>query len=316
MTATEATEPVVDIGIPTRGRSKYLRETVEGVLAQTLTSWRLTISKNGSGGGDVRAALDPYLDDPRVRLTATGREVRPSENATRSIRDGRAPYVALLHDDDRWDADFLVRRVRFLQANPTCGFVFSDAYFIDDQGAVLSRFTVDRPVGLQPRREFLKALYRRNFVVVATVLASRSALEADGPAFSNSVAFYDYAMWLRIAARFDVGYVGGCDAAYRIHSDQSTHDQILRMGEHRLRLLEEVDSFLPVDFPRIERRRARSGAYARAAFDAFARGERARAVAYLGHALREHPAAPLDPVLATQVIRSLRHRARQRDAWR
>ena len=53
--------------------------------------------------------------------------------------------MALLHDDDLWAPEFLERRVAFLDANPSCGLVFSVADFIDDQGSVIHRFRARHP---------------------------------------------------------------------------------------------------------------------------------------------------------------------------
>ena len=310
------TEPLVDVGIPTHGRPRYLREALDSVLAQTFESWRLTISYNGPSGYDIRAIIDPYLSDPRVHFVATGTEVSAAQNATRAIQAGHAPYVALLHDDDRWDPGFLARRVSFLESNATCGFVFSHCNYIGEAGEVVYRYTVDLREGLQPQRRFLSALYRQNVIAMPTVLSRRSAYETVGLDFSESLLFDDWEMWLRIAARFDVGFVDVCDANYRIHTAQKSHDVLSRMGEHRLALLDEVDRLLPPDFPAVDKRRARSGAYFRASYDAFTRGEQRRAVADLVSAFRASPAALLDPKMAALAFSALKFRVRQRALWK
>ena len=160
--------PLVDIGIPTN-RPRYLDEAIRSVLAQTFESWRLTISDNGSGNDEIRAVVEPYLSDPRVRHVATGGELTAPQNATRALQAGDARFVALLHDDDRWDAGFLARRVTFLESNPTCGFVFSHCKFIDEAGRVVFRLTIPLRAGVQPRRAFLRALYRRNLIAMPSL---------------------------------------------------------------------------------------------------------------------------------------------------
>ena len=96
MLVEPSTEPVVDVGIPTRGRPQYLQETIESVLAQTFDRWRLTVSENGPGSDEIRAIVEPYLSDPRVQHVPTGSEISASENATRAIQAGTSPFVALL----------------------------------------------------------------------------------------------------------------------------------------------------------------------------------------------------------------------------
>ena len=310
-----ADRSLVDVGIPTHGRPAFLAQAIESVLAQTFELWQLTISENGPGSADIAAIVRPYLTDPRVRHVTTGRNIGGGGNSTRLIQTGRAPYVALLHDDDRWEPEFLTRRLTFLEANPACGLVFSACDFIDEHGSVVYRFAPRLNEGLQPRKSFLRTLYRRNVICIPTVLVPRGCYEAVGPAFSDSVLFYDYEMWLRIASRFDIGFLNVCDASYRLHRAQTTHGIASNMGEHRLALLDEVESTMPADFPPLERRRARSGALLRVAEEAFARGDRRTAVARLRTAIRVYPAGPLDPKMVSLVIGSMRRRALQRRAW-
>ena len=309
-------EPLVDVGIPTHGRPRYLREAVESVLAQTFVGWRLTISENGPESPVIRRMLEPYLADPRLRLVPTGTEVSAPQNATRAIQGGRAPYVGLLHDDDRWDRDFLSRRVSFLESNKTCGLVFSNCNYIGGAGEVVYGYTPNLREGLQSRRTFLRTLYRQNVIATPTVLTRRSAYNAVGPAFSESLRFDDWEMWLRIAVRFDVGFLDVYDADYRIHTAQTTHEAFSRMGEHRLEFLDEVDRWLPPVIPRVDRRRARSGAHFRASYDAFGRGERRSSAAEFVSAFRSYPVAVVDPKVAGLAFAALRFRVRQRALWK
>ena len=175
------TQPIVDVGIPTHGRPRYLREAVESVFAQTYDRWQLTVSENGPGGDEIRAILAPFLADPRVRLVATGASVTPAQNATNAVQSGSAEYVAVLHDDDRWDPGFLERRVGFLEANPSCGFVFSHCNYIGAEGNAAIPFATGLREGIQPRAEFLRSLYRRSVIAMPTVLSRRVAYDAVGP---------------------------------------------------------------------------------------------------------------------------------------
>jgi GT2 family glycosyltransferase len=298
--------PIVDVAIPTHGKPRYLRETIDSVLAQTFGGWRITISENGVASDEIRAIVEPYLSDPRVRHVPTGTAIPAAENATRAVQAGDAPFVAILHDDDRWDAEFLARRVAFLDSNPSCGLVFSHCNFIDPTGALVFRRRVALREGLQHRDAFLRALYKKNIIVMPTVLSRRSAYERVGPAFSKSLLFDDYEMWVRLAVSSDVGFLDVFDAFYRIHPAQVTHSEKTRFGEHRLDLLEAIDRWLPPDFPLRERRRAHSAAHFRASYDAFDRGERRDAALHLRKALQTYPAAPFDPKMVALVIDAVR----------
>jgi glycosyltransferase involved in cell wall biosynthesis len=313
--AAQTIDTLVDVGIPTFGEPRFLVEAIESVLAQTLTAWRLTISENGPGSAAVAATVEPFLSDPRVRYVTTGRNLGGARNSTTLVRTGSAPYVALLHDDDRWAPEFLERRVAFLEANPSCGLVFSSCDFIDDTGAVIHRFQVELEEGLQDRKRFLRALYMTNMICMPTVLAPRRCYKAVGAELNDSVLFYDYELWLRLASKFDVGYLDVVDASYRIHTAQTTHDIDLAVGEHRLALLDAVEDVLPPEVPPLHRRRARSGAHMRSALEAFEQGDRRRSAFHLGRALKLYPIGFLDPKMASLALGSIRRRAILRRVW-
>jgi len=177
----------VDVGIPTRGEPAYLTEAVECVLAQTFSSWRLTVSENGTGGEFVAKTVRPYLTDPRVSHVVVGEDVGGAGNSTRLVKGATGRYVGILHDDDRWSPEFLERRVAFLDTHPSCGLVFSACDFIDPSGAFLYRADPGLEPGLQERREFLRELYRLNVIATPSVVVPRSCYEAVGPDYDGSV---------------------------------------------------------------------------------------------------------------------------------
>jgi glycosyltransferase involved in cell wall biosynthesis len=303
---------LVDVGIPTYGEGTYLAEAIECVLGQTFAGWSLTVSENGPGSDRIATIVEPYLSDPRVRYVTTGRNRGGAGNATSLIRTGDAPYVAILHDDDLWEPGFLDRRVTFLETNPACGYVFSACDIIDGSGNLVFRFEAHLNEGVQDRQAFLRRLYRGNLVCIPTALVRRAGYEAVGSAFSESLLFYDYEMWLRLAARFEVGFLEGVDARYRVHSIQTTQMVRLHIGDHRLALLQEAGRIVPPDFPRVELRRGNCKALVRASRDALARHERRRALGHLAAAIRTHPVAPLDPeflrLLLNRVTRGRKRR--------
>jgi glycosyltransferase involved in cell wall biosynthesis len=311
-----AIDTLVDVGIPTFGEPRFLVEAIESVLAQTLTAWQLTISENGPGSAAVAAAVEPFLSDPRVRYVTTGRNLGPAGNWTGLIRTGQGPYVALLNDDDRWEPGFLARRVSFLEEHPSCAFVFSPCDFIDEAGAVVHHFVVDLREGVQRRTTFLRSLYMGNLVSIPTILVRRATYEAVGSEFNASLLFFDYEMWLRLASRFDVGFLAGADARYRVHASQTTQHLRMQMAKQRSDLLDEAESFLPTDVPRLMRRRARYIAFVRMAVDAYVLGERRRSCGTFIRALHAYPLGPLDPKVAVRMIRRMQGHGEFRDFWR
>lgn len=287
---------IVDVGIPTYGAPTYLAEAIESVLAQTHSGFRLVISEDGPGSGDVTAIVARYSADPRVSYRTTGSRVGAAANLTSLLQTGDAPYVAILHDDDRWDPEFLAARIDFLSRHPECGLVFSANTDIDERGATVGRSSFGLPEGSYPPTQFVPILLRRNVICAPTVVVRRSAYDAVGPTFDGQFpVMYDYDMWLRIALRYPVGFLARCDAAYRRH-DQQTTFRVPNTGREWLRLLDHFERLVTVEAPglQIDDRR-RSGAFLSAALDEIERRKRAEAWRLLRSGIRVHPPSLLDP---------------------
>jgi glycosyltransferase involved in cell wall biosynthesis len=291
--------PRVDIGIPTRnwglkGRRSYLTETIDSVLAQTFTDWRLTISENGLGRS-LDDLVGRYLEDARVRYVATGKQLSGAGNSTALLRSAKAPYVALLHDDDRWDPDFLARRVSFLDEHPGCGFVFGGHRLIDEDGRVFWRSEPTLTPGVHAPREYLPLLIRHHRKPQPpTALVRLDAYRSVGDAFDERFPGWDYEMWIRLAARFPCGFVAARDADYRIYADQTGRSE--RWGTRWIELDDHIQAVVAREglgelFSPSERRRQRATALLRSAIDEAEGGESRDAAHHAAEAARLWPAA-------------------------
>ncbi len=289
---------LVDVGIPTRERPDFVRLAIDSVLAQELTSWRLVVSENGVGGGATEAAVAPYLEDPRIRYVATGGELGGAENWTRLIQTGDAPYVALLHDDDLWDPTFLGRRVAFMEQNLSCAFVFSGNKEIDGAGAVVRETEFVLPEGTYQPEALFPILYEHNVIGPPSILVRRDAYEAVGAYFdSEFFPYWDYEMWLRLAARFPAGYLTVRDCSYRMHDVRMTFT-VRRFGDAYLQAIDRADALLEESpqlvVPSSTRRRRRARALLTTALDCFEAGERHSGARRLRQAVRLYPRIVLD----------------------
>jgi len=297
----------VDIGIPSSGRPRYLRAAVKSVLAQTFKDWRLIVSEDGKASEGVAAILREYLGDSRITYSATGFKVGAARNMTGFLETGSLPYVALLHDDDRWEPEFLARRVDFLERHPECAFVFSPVILIDENGREIERLRRVLADGVYAPRDVVPRLLRENIVPVPSVVVRRSAYEAVGPAFYEALhRIYDYEMWLRLATSFPVGYLGLWDACWRLHGAQSSSSLRDRPVEYET-FLRRADQLLAKTHPDLrltnrQRRRRLAGWLLTSALDALAQRDYATSRALLRRSLRADGRSLMDPrVLALAV---------------
>ena len=306
--------PVVDVGVPTWGRPQYLRETIESVLAQTFQRWRLTVSENGPGDEEIRAIVEPYLDDSRVRHVPTGSEISAPENATRAIEAGDAPFVALLHDDDRWDPEFLARGSRSSRRIDRAGLCSLIA--ISSTRSELSCFTG----ACRSTKGFSRET--RSFACFIPITSSRCRRFSLGePPMTWSdprSAPPCYSTTVNVDANFRALRCRLPGRIRRLLPDSLASDDASGTsseGRASARTARRDRRLPPQDFPPIDRRRAYSGAHLRASFDAFG-GRAAAAAAHLlePSGISRRPAGPQDGGDDHRRAEGLR--ARHRRLWK
>jgi glycosyltransferase involved in cell wall biosynthesis len=290
---------VVDVGIPAHGRPEYVCSAIESIIAQTLPNWRLHVSESDVGGGEVERAVSSYLDDPRIRYSATGPVGGPT-NWSRLIQGMTAPYAALLHDDDLWDPEFLERRVTFLDNRPECGFVFSSNKEIDEHGIVIGQTPFVLEEGVYPPETLVPMLYGSNVIPAPSLLVRRSAYEAVGPYFEpeRGYPFWDYEMMLRLAVSGPGGYIREADCSYRMHDVRVTF-VVRRYGRAYVDILERAEELISEQRPDIEipaclRQRRHSQALLVCALDAVEDGRRRQGLDLVREAIRVYPRSVVD----------------------
>lgn len=306
--------------MPAYRRAQFIGGAIESVLAQTYTNWRLVVSENGPGGDDVEAVVRQYTSDPRVRYVATGRNLGPAANWTRVLQAGTAPYFTLIQDDDIWDPEFLARRVAFLEANASCGFVYAGERRIDQDGRSIAaeqtrslpaRDVADvLPEGIYSPREYIESMYRYKLGGIHTpaicslgVMSRRSALEAVGAVFDDKYPFlyWDVDLYLRMALRFPTGFMSIRDASVRIHHPSITSEHQFD-GEYWIRYHQYHGEWFLRELPGLRLPRQYDEIFAEvyimAALDALERGDRRKCARYLASAVRRCPSSIANPRVA------------------
>jgi glycosyltransferase involved in cell wall biosynthesis len=98
--------PQVSVVIPTRSRPQLVPRAVHSALAQTVTNIEVIVVVDGPDEV-TRPALADQLPDPRLRLVELPVSGGGPAARNAGVAHARAPWVALLDDDDEWLPDKL-----------------------------------------------------------------------------------------------------------------------------------------------------------------------------------------------------------------
>jgi glycosyltransferase involved in cell wall biosynthesis len=93
--------PDISVVIPTFARPELVLRAVRSALAQTLSSIEVVVVVDGPGDDQTRAAL-ATIADPRLRVVVLKEKGGAPNARNAGVSEARAPWTALLDDDDEW----------------------------------------------------------------------------------------------------------------------------------------------------------------------------------------------------------------------
>lgn len=251
--------PRFSVCIPAGRDSAWFRSALNSAVGQSVADLEVIVSDES--GGDLRDAV-LALGDPRVRYLANTERLGFALNHQRVLDEARGDYVAILHDDDFWHADYLATAGQVLDEHPDLGLVITAATEIGADGSA----TGPRPCSLErgPQVDPLRLFMSDGFMMMipsATVFRAKALAVNTRPwpelIAADMTAFIDV-----VDAGWGMYYVSTPLVSYRVHDGQIGVDEVLHR-EAVLRVWQQY-SFADPAHERLRRRRVAADLVARA----------------------------------------------------
>ncbi len=199
-------EPTVSIVLPTFNGSRYLRESIDSVLAQTLQDWELIIVDDASTDETPEIAQSYAARDPRIRVIHNARNLKLPASLNVGFKEASGRYWTWTSDDNRMRPIMLEKLASFLDTNPQFGMVCTGFTYINEAG---------RPVKQRPAGR-LEDMLSWN-AVGACFLYRRELAERVGEYCEECYLAEDYDYWLRVMAVADIAFLDADLYEYRAH---------------------------------------------------------------------------------------------------
>ena len=220
--------PKVAVITPTYQHASFIAACVRSVISQTETDWEMVVVDDGSTDGTPD--IVEGLGDARVRLVRNEHRGldRLGEAYGEALAATTAPLVAVLEGDDTWPPEKLARELPLFD-DPSIVLGYGAAALIDGNGVAFARYD-RRPRGRaaenDPLGSIVGPLARANFIVSATVMIRRSALERSGGFWQPpGIPYLDRPTYLRLALEGRFGHTDQIVGNWRRHPAQFTTSQ-------------------------------------------------------------------------------------------
>lgn len=253
--------PLVSVCLPTKDRLAYLRQSIDGILAQTFRDFEIVVSDNWSSDGTREYLVELARRDPRVRYSRPTAPIGLYANHNAAFADACGRYVGFVHDDDLYRPSIIERFVGFLEEHPRVGVVSCDWDRIDEKGRMIRR-RIAHVALVVPGRDYIERTLRsaRSDIALPASMARREAL--PDPLFDESgpLGFSDHVTWFRLAESWDVGHIPERLWSYRQHSSALSNKRVAAIVDDQTeaytRYVDDYERRHPGEAERVTRWRA------------------------------------------------------------
>lgn len=211
--------PMVTVVIPSFNHARFIRDTIDSVLAQTFRDFELIVVDDGSTDGSPEIiqrhlSAHPHASLARLRLQVN-RGVIPTLNS--ALAEARGRYFAALGSDDLWEPNKLEVQVRALEADGDAHACYSDCWVIDAEGQRRDRLGRQYPYRGGWIFDHLIAM---DFMPPSPTTVFRTATIRNLGGYNEHRRITeDVDLWLRLTRRHRVLYLDEVLSSYRVHGD-------------------------------------------------------------------------------------------------
>ena len=206
---------LVSIIMPNYNSAKFIKDTIDSVVAQTYQNWELIIVDDCSS--DDSLEIIQQYEDSRIRVIKNTVNSGAAISRNNAIEAANGRWIAFLDSDDLWEQNKLTTQLEFM-IEKKCSFSFTHYYFDKNDGD-LREFSPKKDE--YDYNDILKHCY----IACPTVIYDRSIL---GKVYmpTEAVKREDFGCWLRILKQnVNAHCLHKCLTTVKIHTDSVSYDK-------------------------------------------------------------------------------------------
>ena len=210
-------EPLISVVMPTYNQAGFIREAIESVLNQSYTNLELIIINNYST--DRTEKIIESFKDVRIRYLKFKNDGVIAASRNRGIQESVGGYIAFIDSDDVWLANKLENQIEYLESNKELGMVYSAQSILGTQSSIdISRYIYNKDL---EKYDTAMAILNKNLISCSSVVVKKDIFSNIGyfDEDRDLVGAEDCDLWVRIAMKYKIGFLGKVLSKYRIHAD-------------------------------------------------------------------------------------------------
>lgn len=189
---------LVSIIVPMYNAEKYIKETLDSILAQDYQNFEVLCVDDLSDDNTKEIVFKYVNKDSRFKYYSLKEKGGASTARNLAIKKASGKYIAFLDADDVWRKDKLTRQIKFMKEN-NYSFTYTYFGFIDETSSIKTEYRTS------PQRITYSSLLFGNTIGCLTVIYDAETVGlVQIPRIDKR---NDYALWLSILKKGVNGYL-------------------------------------------------------------------------------------------------------------
>jgi glycosyltransferase involved in cell wall biosynthesis len=213
--------PLVSVILPVFNGDKFIRQTLDCLLAQDYENIEIIVCDDGSS--DSTAEIIKSYDNKIIYIYKGNGGCSSAYNFALEKAEGE--LIAIANYDDLWREDKISKQVKCYQRTGasliyTDHVYFSKNNFTFENAKKRNNYKIKK---LRSENNYLSALINTNFISCASAMISKNSLDNVGFFDESLPHAEDYDMWLRLAVKgHNFHYVDEILTAIRRHPENKS----------------------------------------------------------------------------------------------
>ena len=200
---------MVSIILVTYNRAARLKLSIQDILNQTFKDFELIICDDCSTDSTEAICQEFVAQDKRIKYYRHSSNLQMPANCNFGIQKSIYPYIAILHDGDRFRSDLIEQWYNAISQNDSVGFVFNSIGTTDENDNLL-HFDDSFKEGVIPGDFLLKKIFFRNWYFGSPVwgeaMVRKDLVEQRGFLKKRYGFYADVDLWMELLHTKDAYY--------------------------------------------------------------------------------------------------------------
>ena len=216
--------PEVSIVLPTYNGERFIRDSIESVLAQTFTDWELIIVNDCSTDHTPEIVREYEARDSRIHVLDNPVNKKLPESLNIGFRNARGKYYTWTSDDNLYEPEAIEKLKDYLDSHPDEVMVCTGMVWIDEEGQYLRRHPI-----YDDERMFVDDMVGACFMYRSQVKDEIGEYDTD------LFCAEDYEYWLRMIKEYgNIAYSPEILYQYRAQPNSLTATKRWKVKQSRI----------------------------------------------------------------------------------